>query len=135
MGLALIPVSRFIFCSGEVSTIHWSFGHGLNTKLVYSPVWLTRQGRAADAEAALRRLAVPGLDVLPDLERMVELDRQEQSFEASSSYTDIFKGTNLRRTMISTISYASIATTGNNLANNTAYFMLRMFLPLRAREP
>ncbi|CAG7971124.1 unnamed protein product [Penicillium salamii] len=89
-----------------------------------SPVWLTRQGRAADAEAALRRLAVPGLDVLPDLERMVELDRQEQSFEASSSYTDIFKGTNLRRTMISTISYASIATTGNNLANNTAYFML-----------
>ncbi|KAM5356768.1 hypothetical protein ACJ41O_003414 [Fusarium nematophilum] len=89
-----------------------------------SPVWLMRQGHVAEAEAALRRLAIEGHDVRPDLARIMEVDRQEQLIETSTGYKDIFKGTNLRRTIIASVCYTSITITGNVLANSGAYFMI-----------
>ncbi|CAI6019613.1 unnamed protein product [Clonostachys chloroleuca] len=138
IGIVIGPLLSVVIAQGAVHmSSAWAYRMGFAVQWAWplfllpsvilapeSPVWLIRQGRAADAEAALRRLAVGDLDVLPDLERIVALDLHEQSLEASSSYLDIFKGTNLRRTFISAISYASIATTGNTLANNGAYFML-----------
>lgn len=113
------------YCTFQSPIIACNLDMLLKILTLHSPVWLTRQGRQAEAEAALRRLAVEGLDVFPDLERMVKVDRQEQLYEAKSTYSQIFKGINLRRTMISTVSYASIATTGTQLASSAAYFMLR----------
>ncbi|CAH0004385.1 unnamed protein product [Clonostachys byssicola] len=138
IGIVIGPLLSVVIAQGAVHmssvwgyrmgfAVQWAWPLFLLPSVAFapeSPVWLIRQGRAADAEAALRRLAVWDLDVLPDLERIVALDLHEQALEASSSYLDIFKGTNLRRTLISAVSYASIATTGNTLTNSGAYFML-----------
>lgn len=87
-------------------------------------MWLIRQGRTADVEAALQRLAINDFDIGPDLARMAEIDRQEQAFENSTTYKEIFKGTNLRRTIIATGCYSIISNTGSSLTNGGAYFMI-----------
>lgn len=51
-----------------------------------SPWWLVRQGREADAEKALRRLAASHVDVKPTLAVIIETDRLEQELEAGSTY-------------------------------------------------
>lgn len=71
-----------------------------------SPWWLVRQGRMADAEKSLRRLASPKVDVQPILAMIIKTDRFEQEMEAGSTYADCFKKINLRRTEIATGVYA-----------------------------
>ncbi|KAL5591386.1 hypothetical protein FOVSG1_010275 [Fusarium oxysporum f. sp. vasinfectum] len=88
------------------------------------PVWFIRKGKVAEAEAALDRLAAKGYDVRQDLERIIEIDREEQALDKSTSYQEIFKSTNLRRTIIACVCFSTIITTGNALANNAAYFMI-----------
>ncbi|KAI8716220.1 hypothetical protein NCS52_00915100 [Fusarium sp. LHS14.1] len=95
-----------------------------------SPMWLIRQGRTADAEAALQRLAISDFDISPDLARMAEIDRQEQAFENSTTYKEIFKGSNLRHTIIATGCYSIIINTGASLTNGGSYFMIYQFIPL-----
>lgn len=51
-----------------------------------SPWWLVRQGREADAEKALRRLAASHVDVKPTLAVIIETDRLEQELENGSTY-------------------------------------------------
>jgi len=46
-----------------------------------SPWWLVRQGREADAESSLRRLASSSIDVKPTLAVILETDRLEQEIE------------------------------------------------------
>lgn len=92
-----------------------------------SPVWFIRKGKVAEAEAALDRLAAKGYDVRQDLESIIEIDREEQALDKSTSYQEIFKSTNLRRTIIACVCFSTIITiitTGNALANNAAYFMI-----------
>ncbi|EXM18174.1 hypothetical protein V3481_015581 [Fusarium oxysporum f. sp. vasinfectum] len=60
---------------------------------------------------------------IPDLERIIEIDREEQALDKSTSYQKIFKSTNLRRTIIACVCFSTIIT-GNALANNAAYFMI-----------
>ncbi|KAJ4128596.1 hypothetical protein NW765_012984 [Fusarium oxysporum] len=95
-----------------------------------SPVWFIRKGKVAEAEAALDRLAAKGYDVRQDLESIIEIDREEQALDKSTSYQEIFKSTNLRRTIIACVCFSTIITiitTGNALANNAAYFMILVF--------
>ncbi|KAK2473790.1 hypothetical protein H9L39_13750 [Fusarium oxysporum f. sp. albedinis] len=89
-----------------------------------SPVWFIRKGTVAEAEGALDRLAAKGYDVRQDLESIIEIDREEQVLDKSTSYQEIFKSTNLRRTIIACVCFSTIITTGNALANNAAYFMI-----------
>lgn len=72
-----------------------------------SPRWLLRKGRREAAAKALRRFngSVPGYDVERELDVMAyeltgEVDKAAE--DAKASYIDIFKGPNLRRTLVST---------------------------------
>ncbi|KAJ3547329.1 hypothetical protein NM208_g1569 [Fusarium decemcellulare] len=89
-----------------------------------SPVWLIRKGRIAEAGAALARLAVKGYDVRPDLSQIIIVDREERVLDKNTSYQEIFKGPNLRRTTIACVCYCTIITTGNALANSSAFYMI-----------
>ncbi|EFX04971.1 maltose permease [Grosmannia clavigera kw1407] len=65
-----------------------------------SPWWLLSVGRTAAARQALSRLSVPANQLDGRLEqiRMTQLRAQEQT--ASASYVACFRGTNLRRTLL-----------------------------------
>lgn len=67
-----------------------------------SPWWLQRQGKLAEAENSLRRLAAEHVDVKPTLAIIIETDNFEREMEAGSTYLDCFKPINLRRTEIAT---------------------------------
>ncbi|TIA13371.1 putative maltose permease [Aureobasidium pullulans] len=71
-----------------------------------SPYWLVRQGRRDDAKHALEKLT--SNKDRTDLDAMLilieETDLLEREIEASTTYLDCFKGSNLRRTEICTMS-------------------------------
>ncbi|KYK60430.1 raffinose family of oligosaccharides transporter [Drechmeria coniospora] len=69
-----------------------------------SPWWLVRRERIADAKKSLARLTTrnTGLDFKPDetVAMMVHTNKMEKDLQAGTSYLDLFKGVNLRRTEI-----------------------------------
>jgi len=89
-----------------------------------SPYWLMRQGRRGDAKKALQKLSTGenyhNLDNMLDL--IEETDRLEQETEHSSTYTDCFRGPNLRRTEICTMVYLIQVIGGNPLIGYANYF-------------
>jgi SP family general alpha glucoside:H+ symporter-like MFS transporter len=89
-----------------------------------SPYWLVRQGRRSDAKHALEKLTSE--KDRPDLEAMLvlieETDLLEREFEASTTYLDCFKGTNLRRTEICTMVYLIQVIGGNPLIGYATFF-------------
>ncbi len=87
-----------------------------------SPWWLVRQGRLADAENSLRRLASSRVNIESTLAVIVETDRLEQELESGSSYLDCFRGTNLRRTEIATGAYCTQVLSGIYMINYGTYF-------------
>ncbi|KAF3760013.1 putative maltose permease [Cryphonectria parasitica EP155] len=94
-----------------------------------SPWWLARRGRLEEAEASLRRLASPGVDVKPTLAVILETDRLEQELEAGSTYMDCLKGVNLRRTEIACGVYCTQVLSGIYLVNYATYFFELAGLP------
>mgnify|MGYP005988526899 CR=1 FL=1 len=64
-----------------------------------SPWWLIRKNRIDDAEHALTRL-FNGDGIKERLAMMVHTHEREREMEATSSYLDCFRGTDLRRTEI-----------------------------------
>lgn len=72
-----------------------------------SPWWLYRKGRVADAEKSLRRLQsnVPEEELANILSMMGYTVRIENEMKTTSSYWDLFKGVNLRRTEITVFTY------------------------------
>lgn len=62
----------------------------------------------------------------PALAAIAEVDRVEREAEEYTTYRQCFQGTNLRRTIISMVAYASAVTTGTVFINSLAYFMQRM---------
>ena len=60
------------------------------------------------------------------IERTVEI---EAKLGGSPSILDLFKGTDLRRTLITCFMYASQNFAGNLIANQATFFFERMYLP------
>lgn len=65
-----------------------------------SPVYLVRTGKMEAARKSLRRLYSEEADADGHLERIKLTLEESETFKKSGTYSDCFKGTNLRRTMI-----------------------------------
>ena len=69
-----------------------------------SPVWLVRKGRIDDAIKSLKRLtrgsANQNFDAEKTVAMMVHAHSLEKETDVSQSYLALFKGTNLRRTLL-----------------------------------
>lgn len=87
-----------------------------------SPWWLARQGRYDDAERALSRLSSKAVNVKAVLAQIIETDRLETQMEAGSTYTDVFRKVNWRRTEIAIGVYATQVLCGIYLINYGTYF-------------
>ncbi|KAJ4292601.1 hypothetical protein N0V90_009264 [Kalmusia sp. IMI 367209] len=87
-----------------------------------SPWWLARQGRYDEAEISLRRLSSKGVHVKAVLAQLIETDKLETQMEAGSTYTDVFRKVNWRRTEIAIGVYATQVLCGIYLINYGTYF-------------
>jgi MFS transporter, SP family, general alpha glucoside:H+ symporter len=94
-----------------------------------SPWWLVRQGRMEDAEKALIQLSSPQVDNKPILAMMIETDRLELEMETGTTYWDVFKRINLRRTEISIGVYSIQVLSGIYLVGYATYFFQLAGLP------
>ena len=87
-----------------------------------SPWWLVRKGRLAEAEHAVGRL---GRRAHLNLSEAVAMMRRTIDLEKSvedPSYLELFRGTDLYRTLIVCGVYAAQNLTGNLIANQAVYF-------------
>lgn len=96
-----------------------------------SPYWLVRCGRKEDARKSLQKLTSTKHN--PDIDKILhgieQTDRLEREYEASTSYLDCFKGSNLFRTEISVMVYAIQVIGGNPLIGYANYFFEQAGLP------
>jgi SP family general alpha glucoside:H+ symporter-like MFS transporter len=88
-----------------------------------SPWWLVRKGRLAEAEKAIKRLGRASAnenpaDAVAMMRRTIELEKNEKK----PSLVELWKGTDLYRTLIVCGVYASQNLTGNLIANQAVYF-------------
>ncbi|KAH7184790.1 general substrate transporter [Fusarium flagelliforme] len=88
-----------------------------------SPWWLIRKGRKDEALRSIERLGSKDKEVsqqkLAMMERTVEI---EEKLGGNPSLLDLFKGTDLRRTIITCLIYASQNFAGNLIANQATFF-------------
>ncbi|OJJ47318.1 hypothetical protein ASPZODRAFT_132309 [Penicilliopsis zonata CBS 506.65] len=73
-----------------------------------SPWWLVRKGRAEEAGETLRRLRrkdTPEEEIADTVAMMMYTVKLENDMQSSSSYLDLFKGYDLRRTEITVLTY------------------------------
>ncbi|KAL6857513.1 hypothetical protein ACO1O0_004950 [Amphichorda felina] len=88
-----------------------------------SPWWLIRRGRKDEALRSIKRLGTKGTEAaqkqLAMIERTVEIEAQ---MGGSPSLLDLLKGTDLRRTIITCLMYASQNFAGNLIANQATFF-------------
>ncbi|KAF2662532.1 MFS sugar transporter-like protein [Lophiostoma macrostomum CBS 122681] len=87
-----------------------------------SPWWLARQGRVDEAEQSLRRLSSKNVNVHAVLAQLIETDRLEAEMEAGSTYMDVFRKVNWRRTEVAIGVYATQVLCGIYLINYGTYF-------------
>lgn len=87
-----------------------------------SPWWLTRKGRLDDAAKAVERLgrksAVNSTETVAMMRRVIDMEASEKK----PTHLELFKGTDLRRTLIVCGVYAAQNLTGNLIANQAVYF-------------
>lgn len=90
-----------------------------------SPWWLVRKGRLEEAAKSVVRLGrksrVQPQETVAMMRRVVELELSEKS----PSHIELFKGTDLYRTLIVCGVYAAQNLTGNLIANQAVYFFQR----------
>lgn len=96
-----------------------------------SPWWLVRRGRTQDALKAIKRLArrsessdQKAEETLAMMERTVEI---EIKAGGEPTLLDLVKGTDLRRTLITCLMYASQNFAGNLIANQATFFFEREY--------
>lgn len=94
-----------------------------------SPWWLVRHGRQKEAVRSIERLGdkkdtQKTQETLAVIERTVELERLHGG---TPTLLDLFKGTDLRRTTIICLMYASQNFAGNLIANQATYFFERKY--------
>lgn len=95
-----------------------------------SPWWLVRKGRKQEALRSVERLGPKdkrnSQQTLAVIERTVEIEAQ---MGGQPSLVDLFKGTDLRRTTIICLMYASQNFAGNLIANQATFFFERELPP------
>ncbi|OCT49398.1 major facilitator transporter [Cladophialophora carrionii] len=87
-----------------------------------SPVFLVSKGRMTAARAVLCRLYTDPRDADGHLER-IKLTLEEAETQRKSSYAECFRGTNLRRTLIGIMVFASEAMAGLGFVSNYGSLM------------
>jgi SP family general alpha glucoside:H+ symporter-like MFS transporter len=91
-----------------------------------SPWWLVRMGRLDQARVSIKKLGRKGMtnvdDVLAMMVRTVEIETKATK---EPTYLDLFKGIDLRRTMIIGCVYAGQNLGGNLIANQAVFFFER----------
>jgi SP family general alpha glucoside:H+ symporter-like MFS transporter len=94
-----------------------------------SPWWLVRKGRYEDAAHSVERLGrrsiVNSSESVAMMRRVVDHEKTDKT----PSLLELFKGTDLRRTLIVAGVYAAQNLTGNLIANQAVYFFERTFFP------
>jgi len=93
-----------------------------------SPWWLVRKGKYEQAANSVRRLGRKNACTATPTET-VAMMRRTIDFEKTDkkpSFVEMFKGTDLRRTLIVAGVYAAQNLTGNLIANQAVYFFTRM---------
>jgi SP family general alpha glucoside:H+ symporter-like MFS transporter len=105
--------------------LQWLFPTPLAVLLFFapeSPWWLTRKGRYEEAAHSARRLGGKGS---VNADETVSMMRRVIEMEATAkkpSHLELFKGTDLYRTLIVSGVYAAQNLTGNLIANQAVYF-------------
>ncbi|KAI5456062.1 putative MFS alpha-glucoside transporter [Mariannaea sp. PMI_226] len=97
-----------------------------------SPWWLVRQGRPAEAAAALRRLTSRSdadFNAEETVAMMIHTNELEKEIEAGTTYFDCFKGVDLRRTEIVCLTWAAQNLCGAGLMGYSTYFYTQAGLP------
>ncbi|EMC92668.1 hypothetical protein BAUCODRAFT_257323 [Baudoinia panamericana UAMH 10762] len=87
-----------------------------------SPYWLVRKGKLEQAAKSVARLGrktqVNASETVAMMRRVIELEKTDKS----PNHLELFKGTDLRRTLIVCGVYAAQNLTGNLIANQAVYF-------------
>ncbi|KAK4119118.1 sugar transporter-like protein [Parathielavia appendiculata] len=91
-----------------------------------SPWWLVRKGRLNEAKHSLTRLTMrnSGVPFKPDetISMMVHTNEMEKELLAGTSYTDLFKGVNMRRTEIVCMTWMIQTLCGATFMGYSTYF-------------
>ena len=91
-----------------------------------SPWYLVRKNKIAEAEKSLTRLMHPSLDAKAALAHIQVTTALEMEERESTSFAECFRGTNLRRTVISTMVYAIQPLVGNFLVIGYAVYFFEL---------
>lgn len=86
---------------------------------------MVRKGKLEQAAKSVERLGrkmeMKTAETVAMMRRVIDLEKTEKS----PTYAELFKGTDLRRTLIVSGIYASQNLTGNLIANQAVYFFTR----------
>ena len=103
------PLAILIFCAPE------------------SPWWLVRKGRLEEAQHSVERLGrksrLNSSETVDMMRRVIELETSVKE----PSHIELFKGTDLYRTLIVCGVYLAQNLTGNLIANQAVYFFERKY--------
>lgn len=89
-----------------------------------SPWWLVRAGQLERAEESIRRLSSKhsAVDPAQTVAMMVRTNQHELANQPGVSFTDCFKGSDLRRTEIACVAWAIQQLCGSPIGNTGVYF-------------
>ncbi|KAK4032133.1 sugar transporter-like protein [Parachaetomium inaequale] len=91
-----------------------------------SPWWLVRRGRLEDAKRSLARLTTRNSDIPFNADEtvsmMVHTNEMEKELLAGTSYADLFRGVNMRRTEVVCITWMIQTLCGSTFMGYSTYF-------------
>ncbi|KAM3423873.1 hypothetical protein BST61_g1269 [Cercospora zeina] len=105
--------------------LQWMFPTPLAILVFFSPEspwWLVRKGRLEEAAKSVERLGRKGQMKTPETIAMMRRVIEMEETQTQPNHLELFKGTDLRRTLIVCGVYAAQNLTGNLIANQAVYF-------------